>query len=117
MIYILTFLLSGLVVTLAGTALARRADEIAVETKLGRLWVGALLLAGATSLPELTTDVVAVRLGAVDLAVGDLFGSNMANMIILGLIDLIPPGKQVLRRATLDHALAAGLARGRSGLS
>lgn len=66
-----------------------------------------MLLASATSLPELTTDLVAVRLGAPDLAVGDLFGSSMANMLILAIIDLVWRKKQVLQRAALDHALAA----------
>ena len=110
MIYVLAFLASGVVVVFAGTALARHADAIAESTKLGRLWIGAVLLAGATSLPELTTDLFAVRFGATDLAVGDLFGSSMANMLILALIDIIPPRKQVLQQATLDHALAASLA-------
>lgn len=110
MTYVLAFVASGVVVVLAGTALARHADAIAEATKLGRLWIGSVLLAGATSLPELATDVAAVRLGATDLAVGDLFGSSMANMLILAVIDLVPPRKQVLRHAALDHALAASLA-------
>jgi cation:H+ antiporter len=110
MIYVLGFLASGIVVVFAGTALARHADAIAEATKIGRIWIGSVLLAGATSLPELTTDVAAVRLGAVDLAVGDLFGSSMANMLILAVIDLLPPRKHVLQRVTLDHALAACLA-------
>lgn len=110
MIYVLAFLGSGLVVMLAGTLMARYADAIAEATALGRLWIGSVLLAGATSLPELTTDIAAVRLGATDLAVGDLFGSSMANMLILAVIDLMPPRRYVLQRATLDHALAATLA-------
>jgi len=110
MSYLLVFLASGAVVVLAGGALARYADVIAETTKLGRVWVGAVLLAGATSLPELTTDIVAVRLGATDIAVGDLFGSSMANMLILAVIDLLPPRRHVLQHVTLDHALAACLA-------
>jgi cation:H+ antiporter len=109
-IYLLLFLASGLGVVLAGTALARQADIIAEESGVGRLWVGSILLAGATSLPELTTDVVAVRLGSPDLAVGDLFGSSMANMLVLALIDLLPRRGRVLRLATFDHALTACLA-------
>jgi cation:H+ antiporter len=95
---------------MAGVVLTRAADEIADATGLGRLWIGSVLLAAATSLPELTTDVAAVRLGAADLAVGDLFGSSMANMLILALVDLLPPRQHVLRRATLDHALGGCLA-------
>jgi cation:H+ antiporter len=108
--YVLAFVGSGVFVVLAGTALARHADAIAGTTRIGRLWVGSVLLAGATSLPELTTDVAAVRLGASDLAVGDLFGSSMANMLILAVIDLLPPRRQVLQQAAFDHALAAALA-------
>jgi cation:H+ antiporter len=110
MTHALAFLASGVVVVLAGTALARHADAIAEATRLGRLWIGSVLLAGATSLPELATDVSAVRLGAPDLAVGDLFGSSMANMLILAVIDLLPPRRQVLQQAAFDHALAASLA-------
>jgi cation:H+ antiporter len=110
MIYVLAFLASGVVVVFAGTALARFAEAIAETTKLGRLWIGSVLLAGATSLPELTTDISAVRLGATDLAVGDLFGSSMANMLVLAVIDLLPPRRQVLQQAAFDHALAATLA-------
>ena len=110
MTYFLAFVASGVVVVFAGTALARYGDAIAEATKIGRVWIGAVLLAGATSLPELATDIAAVRLGAVDLAVGDLFGSSMANMLILAVIDLLPPRRYVLQHVTLDHALAACLA-------
>ncbi len=110
MTFVLAFVASGIVVVFASTTLARYADAIAEATKIGRVWIGAVLLAGATSLPELATDIAAVRLGAVDLAVGDLFGSSMANMLILAVIDLMPPRRYVLQRVTLDHALAACLA-------
>jgi len=110
----LLFVAAGAVVVAAGTALARYGDAIAHRTRAGRLWIGAVLLAGATSLPELGTDIAAVRMGALDLALGDLFGSSMANMLILALVDLMPPRREVLRRATLDHALAACLAIGLS---
>lgn len=110
MTFVLAFLASGIVVVFAGAALARYGDAIAEATKIGRVWIGAVLLAGATSLPELATDIAAVRLGAIDLAAGDLFGSTMANMLILAVIDLIPPRRHVLQHVTLDHALAACLA-------
>lgn len=110
MSYVLAFAVSGIVLVFAGTALTRYGDALAEATKLGRVWIGTVLLAGATSLPELATDIAAVRLGAVDLAVGDLFGSSLANMLILAAIDLVPPRRQVLQRAAVDHALAASLA-------
>jgi len=117
MIYFAAFLATGGLVVFAGVALARHADAIAAATGLGRLWTGSLLLAGATSLPEFATDVSAVRLGAVDLAVGDLFGSSLANMLILAVIDFLPPRGRVMERAAFDHALAACLAMGLNALA
>ena len=105
-----TFLATGAVVVAAGTVLARSGDVIAARTRLGGLWVGSIFLAMATSLPELATDIAAVRLGQPDLAAGDLFGSSMANMLILSLITLLPAGRDLFARATLDHALYATLA-------
>lgn len=107
---VLVFFASGVLVVLAGIALARHADTIAELTGLGRIWIGSMLLAGASSLPEAATDVAAVRFGAPDLAAGDLFGSCMANMFILGVIDLLSRDLPVLRRAAQDHALSAALA-------
>lgn len=110
MSYVIAFLASGAAVVIAGAALARQGEVISEASGLGRLWIGAVLLAGATSLPELVTDIAAVRLGAEDLAAGDLFGSSLANMLILALLDLLWPRKQVLRSAALDHVLGACLA-------
>jgi cation:H+ antiporter len=107
---LLGFLTSGLVLVIAGVFLTRAAEGIAERSGLGRLWMGSILLAAATSLPELAADVSAVRQGAADLAAGDLFGSSMANMLILAALGLSPPRDEVFRRSSLDHALSAGLA-------
>lgn len=106
----LRFVLSAIMVVLAGTQLARSGDIIAARTTLGGVWVGSVFIALATSLPEIVTDLSAVRMGAPDLAVGDLFGSSMANMLILALVSLAPSGAELFRRATLDHVLYASLA-------
>jgi cation:H+ antiporter len=106
----LRFVIAALVVIVAGTLLARSGDVIAARTRLGGIWVGSVFLALATSLPEIVTDVAAVRMAAIDLAVGDLFGSSMANMLILGLVSLVPGGAELFRRVTLDHVLYACLA-------
>lgn len=108
--FVVAFLASGIVVVGAGTVLARNGDIIAARSNLGGLWVGSVLLALATSLPEIVTDIAAIRIGADDLAAGDLFGSSMANMLILALIALVPAGVDVFRKAALDHALYASLA-------
>ena len=104
------FVSSAAALVVAGTWLARAADAIAERTGLARIWIGTILLAGATSLPELASDVAAVRQGNPDLAAGDLFGSSMANMLILALLDLSSPSRRVLRRASVQHAMSASLA-------
>ena len=77
------------VILLASQFLARSADVIAIRTGLGRSFVGVVMLATATSLPELGTGVTSIVLvGAPDLAAGDAFGSNIFNLLIIGLLDL-----------------------------
>ena len=85
--------LTATVILIAATYLAKNADIIAFKTGLGRSFVGVVLLATATSFPELGTGVSAVTLigGAdgADLAAGSVFGSNVFNLLIIGIIDLI----------------------------
>jgi cation:H+ antiporter len=104
------FALSAAVIVYAGTKLTRYGDRIADLTGLGGLWIGVVLMASATSLPEILTDVSAALMNAPDIAAGDLFGSNMANMLILGVIDLMHRQKRLWQHAAFDHALSAGLA-------
>jgi cation:H+ antiporter len=106
----LAFLFSGAVVVAAGVRLSRDGDVIAEHTGLGRAWIGAVLVAAATSLPELMTDYFAVRQGEVNLAIGDLFGSSMANMLILALADLALRRRQILTRVAVNQALVGLLA-------
>ena len=76
-------------ILLASNFLAKSADVIALKTGLGRSFIGVVLLATATSLPELGTGVSAIALvDAPDLAVGDAFGSNLFNLFIIGLLDI-----------------------------
>lgn len=111
------FLASATVIVYAGTKLSRYGDQIANLTGLGGLWIGVVLMAGATSLPEIFTDVSAALMDAPNLATGDLFGSNMANMLILGVIDLMHRQKRVWQQAAFEHALSAGLAIFLTGLA
>lgn len=105
---VIQFALCGTVVVVAGTILTRCADALADLTGFGRLLVGSILLAGATSLPELTVDISAVRLNLPDMAVGDLLGSGLFNLLILAAIDLWHHSNgRLLSRASAAHALSA----------
>lgn len=107
---ILQFSLSALAIVFAGIFLARAADQIGELTKLGRLMAGSILLAGATSLPELLIDISAIKKGMPDLAVGDLMGSSLMNLFILAVADLFhrDPHK-MFSRAGAQHALSASI--------
>lgn len=106
----LQFALSAAAIVVAGTFLSKFADAIAERTGLGRLLVGSILLAAATSLPELSVDLNAARMGLPDLAVGDLLGSSLMNLLILGVLDLTPSGRgRVLSRISQAHAMPATL--------
>ncbi len=105
---VIHFLLSAAVIAIAGSALTRYADAIADLTGLGRLLAGSIFLAIATSLPELSVDVNAVRLGAADIAVGDLLGSSLFNLLILALLDCAyVPRWRMLSPVSAAHALPA----------
>lgn len=104
------FTIAAAFIVVAGTYLARFADQIAERTGFGRLLVGSILLAGATSLPELTVDISAVRAGMADLAVGDLIGSSLFNLLILAIIDLSSKSRgRMFSRLSAGHALAGNV--------
>ena len=104
------FLLSSAVIVFSAIKLSQYGDIISVRTRLSGMFVGTLLLAGATSLPELLSSVNAVYLGIPGMAAGSMFGSNMFNMLMLAILDLIYQNARILRRVAMNHALTASLA-------
>ena len=103
------FIISAAVIVLAATQLAKYGDIIAVRTRLGGMFIGILLLAGATSLPEVLTTISSLSQGVPNLAAGNLLGSNMFNMLLLAVIDLAGQNQRILRKAELKHALSGSL--------
>jgi len=88
----------------AGSQLSKCADLIAEKTGLGRAWIGIVLLAAITSLPELATGISSVAfIGKPDLAIGDLFGSNLINLLIIAVIDIVH------RRGPVLHLLGTNI--------
>jgi hypothetical protein len=61
-------------------------------------------------LPELLTDVNAAAVGAVDIGVGDLFGSTLANMVVLAILDIVYARRRILHNVAFDHVLVGALA-------
>jgi cation:H+ antiporter len=100
----------AMLIFIAGFTLSQSAEVIAERTGLGSGLVGLVLLALATSLPELTAITAAVRSGHYELAVGDVFGANLFNLAMIFVIDLIASGSPVLSAAGRFEAIAALLA-------
>lgn len=106
---VLGFLACAVAIGVAGTYLSRYGDVIARRTGMGGSWVGLVLIATVTSLPELATGVSAVTINqAPEIAVGDVLGSCVFNLLIIVVLDLLQRGESVYTRARQGHILAAG---------
>ena len=103
------FLICIALIGFGGTLLSRYGDAIAEKTGLGRNWVGLVLMATVTSLPELVTGISAVTIADVpDIAIGDVLGSCVFNLGILVIIDFLYREEPVYTRASRGHILSAG---------
>jgi len=106
----LKFAICVAIILLAGRQVARYGDVIAEKTGLGGAWVGVVLVAVATSLPEVFTGISSVTLAkAPDLTVGNLFGANTFNLFNLALLDFAYRRGPLLTAVGSGHLLAAGL--------
>ena len=106
----LKFLLSLLIILFAGTKLARYGDAIGEKTGLSRVWIGLVLLAIITTMPELVTGVSAVVLIKLpDLAMGNFLGSCIFNLAIIAVMDVLYRPAPLLSRVGTRHLLPAGL--------
>lgn len=97
----LLFTLSAVIVVLAAIQLNRFGDVISRKSALSGAIVGTFLIAGATSLPELTTSITAVYIDNPDIAVGNMLGSNVFNLLILAAVDMIYRRKRMFN--TIDQ--------------
>ena len=107
--------LLGSAVLILGSAryLTRSSDTIARRTGLGHTFAGMVLLATATSLPELGTGVSAIRLqDSPDLAAGAAFGSNLVNILIIGIADLVWRNGPLLSHVPRASLVVAGVGAG-----
>lgn len=105
----LAFIICTSAIVYAGTRLSRYGDVIAEKTGMGRTWIGVVLMATVTSLPELVTGISSVTYAGVpDIAVGDVLGSCVFNMLILALLDAVYRPMPISAKAHQGHILSAG---------
>ena len=101
---------AGSAILACGFALSLSADAIAGRTGLEAGMVGFLLVGLATSIPEISSMTAAIRLREYDMAVGDIFGTNLFNFSLIFLADLIYAGDPLLSVVGTFESVGALLA-------
>ncbi len=101
------FIVNAILVVVAAVFLPKIGEGIAEMTGLGQTFVGNILIALSTSLPEVVVAIAAVRIRAVDLAIGNLMGSNVFNIAILGLADILYLKGPMLEIVSRNHIISA----------
>ncbi len=102
------FVVCAAVVVFSGYRICIYAEKIGQITKIGRTFIGLMLLAVVTSLPELAVTISATKIGALNLALGDLFGSNLFNLTIVGIIFLIFVKQPKILTFDSTHFISSG---------
>jgi cation:H+ antiporter len=97
------YALNALVLIAAATYLPGLGEQLARFAGLDQSFVGTAFVAVATSLPELVVSAAAARMGALDMAAGNLFGSNLFNIAVLGFDDLLYTRGSLLNDVSAAH--------------
>jgi cation:H+ antiporter len=104
------FILAASIIIVSGYKLSRYGDQIAKRTGLGQTFMGIVLFSTVTSLPELTVCITSTSVvGAPDLAIGNIFGSNLFNLLLIAVLDIVQGRGAILDLLSLGHVLAASL--------
>ena len=107
----LIFLLSATAIILAGIRLAPYGEAIGARTGIGQGWIGLLFLATLTSIPELTTTITGSMIDAPNIALGNAFGSNLFNVVIIAVLDVLLLGRgPFLLKVRSYHVLSGSVA-------
>lgn len=106
----LLYIFGGLATLIAGAwLLVEGASGIARAIGISETVIGLTVVAVGTSLPELATSIIAARRGEAGLALGNILGSNVFNILaILGLTAVIVPIPVPEALSMVDLALVAG---------
>ena len=104
------FAIAAGIIIVAGYKLSHYGNQIAKRTGLGQTFMGIILFSTITSLPELTVCITSSSIvEAPDLAVGNIFGSNLFNLLLIAVLDIVQGKGAILDLLSLSHVLAASL--------
>ena len=104
------FIVYAAVIVMAATILPFIGDRLASETGLGRSFVGTFFIGITTSLPELTVSIASVRIGAIDMGIANILGSNLCDIFILALDDIFYVKGPLLADVSATHAVTGVVA-------
>jgi len=104
---VVNYSINAAVVIIAATFLPKIGVGIAETTGLGQTFVGNIFIALSTSLPEVVVSMTAIKIDAIDLAIGNLFGSNIFNIFILAIDDIFFIKGPILSFANPNHIISA----------
>jgi cation:H+ antiporter len=111
------FAINAAVLVAAATALPVIGEALAVTMGWDETFVGTIFLAFVTSVPEVVISIEAVRIGAVDLAIGGILGSNLFDLLIIAIEDVVYIDGPLLDAAGADHMLTAIAALTMTGIA
>lgn len=104
---VVNYAVNAIIIIIAATFLPKIGEGIAETTGLGQTFVGNIFIAISTSLPEVVVSIAAVKIGSIDLAIGNLFGSNIFNMFILAIDDILFTKGPLLSFVNQNHIISA----------
>ncbi|MGI5881635.1 MAG: sodium:calcium antiporter [Dethiobacteria bacterium] len=101
------YLLAAAIIVFAGVGLTDTSKLIALETGLGETMIGSILIAAATSLPELATSITSICMGLPEMAIGVVFGSNLFNILLFFFGDIFYREGLLLGSLSFQHLVTA----------
>ncbi len=104
---IINYSINGFIIIIAAVFLPKIGEGLALSTGLGNTFVGNIFIALSTSLPEIVVSISAIKMDAVDLAIGNLFGSNIFNLLILAIDDVLFIQGPILSFVDANHIISA----------
>ncbi len=103
---IMRYVAAASVVIIIGIRLPIVAKQIALLMHWQESFVGTLLVALITTIPEIAVAMAAVRINALDMAIGSIFGSNLMNIAILAIEDIAYPYGPIFSKISPVHTVS-----------
>lgn len=102
---VIRYAMNGVVLVAAAMLLPYFGDHLAKASGLGQSFFGTLFIAASTSLPEVVVSIAAIRMGTIDLAIGNVFGSNIFNIAILAFNDILYTKGPIFQFTSPNHII------------